>query len=319
MRERVRAAVAAGLVLLLGSGAVAGCTGGGPATPDRLVIAAGGQVYRVLAEALAEAARRAWGAEVRVTGQDGSVNNLRQVAEGEADVGFATLDTASIAVSGNRPFARAQPIRALARLYDDYLQLVTLAGGPVGGLDDLAGRQVAVGSRNSGTDIAADRVLAAADVDPDRVEAGAGTAASALRRGELDAFFVTGGLPTPAVTGLAEQVAVRLLPLQQLVPVLQAQHGESYQVRSVPAGTYPGIDATVQTVGIPNLLVVREDLPDDTAYRLTELLFGAKPELVAAHPEARGLDQRSALGSSPIPLHPGAARYYQDAKPLAAR
>lgn len=178
------------------------------------------------------------------------------------------------------------------------------------GLADLAGRRVAVGRLSSGTDIAAARVLAAADLDPDTVEAGAATAADALRRGEVDAFFVTGGLPTPAVAGLAEQVPVRLLPLQ-------ARHGESYQVRSVPAGTYPGIDATVQTVGIPNLLVVRDDLPEGTAYRLTELLFSAKPELVAAHPEARGLDHRSALGSSPIPLHPGAVRYYQAAKPLA--
>jgi hypothetical protein len=319
---RVPAAVWAGLVLALAVGGVGGCTGPEVPAPQRLVIAAGGpgDIYQQLGEALAGAARRAWGAEVRLAGSAGSIRNLELVAIGEADVGFASVDTAEIAVSGNSPFGRALPIQALARLYDDYLQVVTLAGSGIESLADLAGRRVSVGSDQAGTDIVAERLLAAAGVSPQQPAAlPASTSARALVAGEIDAFVVAGGLPTPAVAEVAAQPGAvpRLLPLQELVPDLQRQYGEYYQARSIPAGTYPGVDTTVATVGIPNVLVVRQDLPEATAYRLTELLFAAKPELVAAHVEARRLDHRSALATFPIELHAGAERYYRAAKPLA--
>ncbi|MGH3683126.1 MAG: TAXI family TRAP transporter solute-binding subunit [Natronosporangium sp.] len=310
------------LLLLIGAGA---CTDPEPAGVDRLVIAAGppDSVYQVLGDALGEAARRAWSTDVRVVGTDGSVDNLQQVAQGEAQVGFATVDTAQLAVLGNSPFRQAQPIEALAWLYDEYLQAVVLPDSGIEDLADLAGRRVSIGEPRSGTDVAADRVLRAASVEPaERLQLGAGTAAQALvRREEVDAIFVAGGLPTPAVAsvvaGLSPDNPPRLLPLSHVVPELQRQFGESYQARSIPPGTYPGVDATVETVGVANVLVVRQDLPEEVARRLTALLFEAKDQLVAAHPEARRLDHRSALATFPIELHPGAERYYQAAKPLA--
>ncbi|MPZ27587.1 MAG: TAXI family TRAP transporter solute-binding subunit [Micromonosporaceae bacterium] len=323
---RVRAAARAVLVLLLVTGAGNACTTRDAAAPQRLVIAAGpaDSVYRLLGDALGAAARRAWSAEVEVVGHYGSVDNLRLVAEGEADVGFATVDTAELAVQGNTPFDRAVPIRALARLYDEYLQAVALSGSGIEELADLAGRQVSIGEPRSGTDVAANRVLQAAEVEPgQRVgNLSAETAAQALvQREEVDAIFVAGGLPTPvvaAVVAAPPAAPPRLLPMADLVPELQRRFGESYQARSIPPGTYPGVDATVETVGIVNVLVVRQDLPEDLARRVTELLFSAKAQLVAAHPEARRLDHRSAVATFPIELHPGATRYYQAAKPLAA-
>jgi len=109
---------------------------------------------------------------------------------------------------------------------------------------------------------------------------------------------------------------VRLLPIPDEVGELQAQFGEYYLVRSITRGTY-GLAEEVATLGIPTVLVVRRDLPDRAAYRLTELLLAAKQRLVAAHEEARRLDRRSALATFPVTLHPGAARYDRDAKVLA--
>lgn len=193
---RVRPLAVAGLVLLLGPPAVAGCTGTEPATPDRLVIAAGpeGEVSRVLGEALGEAARRAWGADVSVTGQYGSVENLEKVANREADVGFATVDAAQSLHSGDGPFDPATSIRALARLYDDYLQLVTLAGRGIDELADLSGQRVSVGHFRSGTNIPVDRVLEAAGVRSVDREDQSTEPAAALRNEEIVAFFVAGGL-----------------------------------------------------------------------------------------------------------------------------
>jgi hypothetical protein len=310
-------------VALLAAGTVAagaaGCRGGRPAAPQELVIAAGGpdDVYRVLGDAFAEAARRQWSAQVEVAATGGAVENLQLVAEGLADVGFATLEAAAEARSGAEPFTGALPVVALARLYEDYLQVVTLAGNTeIDDLGDLAGRRVSIGTAGSGTDIAAARVLFARGVSPaSQVELDARASARALLDGEIDAFFVAGGLPTPAVVDLAGQAPVKLLGLPDVVGELQDQYGEYYLARSIPVGAYD-LDAEVETVGIPNVLVVRQDLPEQTAYRLTELLFDAKPDLVAAHEEARRLDHRSALATFPIELHPGALRYYRDQKPL---
>jgi uncharacterized protein len=311
---KVRAAAAALLLLL-----PAACTGGEPAAPDQLVIAAGGDedVYTFLAEALAEAAREAWSAQVRVVSTRGSVENLQLVAEGQADVGFATVDVAEIAVSGQRPFVTALPIQALARLYDEYLQVVTLADSGIDELSDLADRGVSVGRRESGVPIVAQRVTRAAGVTlTTTFDHTPSSSATALGRGEIDAFFIVGGLPTPVVENLADTAPIRLLSMPDLVDDLQAQSGEQYQAGSIPARTY-GLETEVATVTVANVLVVRQDLPEEYAYRLTELLFDAKPELVAAHEEARRLDHRSALATHQIPLHPGAQRYYRDTKPLA--
>lgn len=315
----MRLRMVAALLLLLSSGAAAACTGGQPAAPDRLVIAAGAadDVYQVLGEALGEAARRSWSAEVDVLSTQGSVENLQLVAEGQADVGFATVDTVAVALSGNRPFATALPIQALARLYDDYLQVVTLAGGDIRELADLTGRQVSVGVTGSGTDITADRVLQAEGISLGRRidDQNPRLAARALAAGEIDAFFVAGGLPTPVVSELAREVPVRLLSMPELAGDLRDQHDEYYHAQTIPAGSYD-LEAEVETVGVPTVLVVRQDLAEDTAYRLTELLFDAKPRLVEAHVEARRLDHRSAPATFPIELHPGAERYYRDEKPL---
>jgi TRAP transporter TAXI family solute receptor len=308
------AAALAGLVL-----ALAGCHAGEPAGPQRLVIAAGDpeNVYRLLGDALAEAVRQAWSAEVEVLDSDGSEQNLQLVASGQADIGFANLDNATTAVSGESGFAL--PVYALARLYDDYLQVVTLAEGGIEELADLQDRRVATGAPGSGTAAAANRVLDAAEV---RVEVAENLsldeAAEALVGGRIEAFFVAGGLPTPVVGNLVEAgTKVRLLPTSYLIDDLRNRFGDRYQTQTIPAGAYEGIETGVGTVSVPNLLVARHSLPDDVAYRLTQLLFAAKDELVAAHPEALRLDHRSALATLPIELHPGAMRYYREAKPYA--
>jgi uncharacterized protein len=307
----VRAAAA--LLLLL---AYSACSAGQPAAPDQLVIAAGGpeDAYRKLADALGQAAREAWSASVEVLPSRGPEDNLHLVADGRADVGFATVDVAASALSGEDPFEVALQIEALAHLYDDYLQVVTLASSDIEQVADLAQRRVSIGT--SGTDIVANRVLAAAGVEPrERYDYGPVASAQALASGEIDAFFVASGLPTQVVSDLAGPAPIRLLSMPGVVEELQSQYGEYYQRGSIPAGTY-GPEAEVATVTVGTVLVVRRDLPAEFAYRLTELLFDAKPELVAAHEGARRLDHRSAVATFPIGLHPGAQRYYRATKPL---
>ncbi|WP_067818943.1 TAXI family TRAP transporter solute-binding subunit [Actinomadura kijaniata] len=297
----------------------AACDLAPPPPLDRLTIATGGQggVYHTLGTAYAAAAARRWHADARVLTTAASVENLRLVADGRADVGFTTVDSAALAVRGEGAFTHPLPVVALAGLYDDYLQVVVRADGPVREMTHLRGRRVSTGSPDSGTEVVATRVLEAIELDPDRGidrrRMSAADSAEALRKDEIDAFFFTGGLPTPAVANLTAATRIRILSMRHIVDGLQQQYGEVYQTRSIPANTY-ALGEEVITVGIANVLVVRSDMGGAKARALTALLFDAKPTLVKAHAEARRLDHRTATATYPVALHPGAARYYRDSK-----
>ncbi|MGN9911162.1 TAXI family TRAP transporter solute-binding subunit [Phytohabitans sp. LJ34] len=301
---------------------------GGDAGPERLVIAGGGagDVYNALAHALADAARDEVTGEVRVLPTEGSIDNLRAVAEGQADVGFATVDATSQAAQGEGPFSGALPIVALARLYDDYLHIVVRADSKVRQLRDLAGLDISTGPPGSGTHTIASRVVQEAGHDINTFQEHHLTLArstEALATRDIAGLFVTGGLPMPALVDMSKHTPFRLLTLSDQIDRLQARYGEIYQARTIPATRTYAIPASVKqpdpvdTLGVTNVLVVRRALPEKTAYRLTELLFAAKPRLVAAHEEARRLDHRSALATYPVQLHPGAATYYRDHKIMA--
>jgi TRAP transporter TAXI family solute receptor len=300
---------------------VGGCTSD-ERRVDELIIATGGQggVYYTLGNALADAARTRWDAQVQVLSTAAAVQNLELVLADKADLAFTTIDAATLAIEGRPPFAQPQPIAALAWIYDDYLQIVVRADGVIHAVADLRGARVSTGSAGSGTEIVAARVLDAAGISIDRditrARLSAAESAKALQEGRIDGFFFTGGLPTPAVAELAAATRIRILSLTDEVAVLQQKYGGMYAFRTIASTVY-GLDSPTATVAIPNVLVVRRDMAEETAHALTALLFDAKPQLVAAHAEARRLDQRAALGTFPVELHPGAARYYREAKTMA--
>ncbi len=317
---RGRVAVAA-LALLAAWVPAVGCDREPPAPVTRLVIATGGagSPYEALGRALADVVRDEWGATVEVRATAGSVENLERVGAGTADLGFATVDAAHSAAQGDSPFLGAQPIVALAGLYEDYLHLVVRADGPIHQISDLVDFDVSIGPKGSGTDILAERVIEAGGHDLGDLNEkylSVTDSADALVAGTLHAFFVVGGLPTPAVDALARRLPIRLLSVPDEMSTLQERFGGYYLGRSMPVGTY-GLRAEVATVGVPNVLVVRRQMPERVAYALTELLFRARARLSAAHPEARRVGERSALATYPIPLHPGATGYYRQAKPMA--
>ncbi|WP_433477948.1 TAXI family TRAP transporter solute-binding subunit [Spirillospora sp. CA-142024] len=310
----VTGVVAAGVLAVL-----AGC-GGAAAAPWRLVIATGGRegVYYAYGQGIAKAAReRLPEAKPQVISTGASVENLRLVGEGRADVAFALADSAALAFEGRPPFAAREPVVALARLYENYTHLVVPADSGIRRLPDLKGRVVSLGAAGSGTELIATRLLTVAGVDPKqgvrvrRLQVG--DAADALRGGHVDAFFFSGGLPTGAIADLARTMPIRLIDLSAYVEPLERRYRAFYEERSILASTY-GLAGQVRTIGVPNYLVVNASMPEERAYRLTRLLFTRRDELAAAHPEALHLNRRSAVSTYPLPLHPGAMRYYREAK-----
>ncbi|WP_046471948.1 TAXI family TRAP transporter solute-binding subunit [Allosalinactinospora lopnorensis] len=281
-----------------------------------LTIATGGPggVYHVYGASLAESALSR---SARAMPTGASVENVRLVAEGEADVGFTLADVAALAVNGQPPFDEPHSVAALARVYDNRTHLIVRDDLPVERADELAGHRVSVGDEGSGTELIADRVLELAGVDPQdditRRNQSIRESVLAIRAGWLDAVFWSGGLPTEAVTSMAESAPIRLIGLAEYVEPLREEHGDFFTEQSIPAGTYPGVPH-VRTIGVPNLLVVSEGMPDEMAEEITRSLFAARDELVEAHPVALHLNPRVAIATLPVPLHPGAAGYYRSQK-----
>ncbi|HXV94165.1 MAG TPA: TAXI family TRAP transporter solute-binding subunit, partial [Pseudonocardia sp.] len=274
-------------------------------------------VYYAMGTALAEVWRERLGlgeAPV-VVPTAGSVANLDLLGSGGADVAFSQVDTAADRLATVRTGDPRAP-RALARIYDDVVQVVVRASAPITTLDDLRGARVSVGARDSGVFVVAGRLLAAAGVDVDRdlraVRLGINESVDALYAGEIDAFFWSGGLPTAGVRDLARALPIRLLDLEDVLVIVRDRH-PVYASRTVPATSYD-IGAPVTTVAVRNVLLVTAAMPADLAGALVDALFAARPQLAQVNPLALTIVSRAAIGTQPVPLHPGAEGFYRASK-----
>ncbi|MEV6932220.1 TAXI family TRAP transporter solute-binding subunit [Dactylosporangium sp. NPDC051485] len=288
------------------------CESEGDGASGTLRIATGspGAVYYRYGSAIADLARKYLPkVHASVLSTAASQINVDYLLQDTADVAFTQADIAA----GNEA-AHPGQLAALARLYDDYIHVVVAANGPIANFPDLLGRRVSVGAQGSGTAITADRVLGVNDIAVERAQLGLDDSVRAMHDGKIDAFFFSGGLPVAAIAELAKQVPIRLLDLAASVPSLRARYGDYYAERVVPASTYTGIKPTV-VIGIANYLVVRLSMSEPLAYGVTRLIFEGRDELAKAHQAAARLNVRSAISTPPLPLHPGAIRYYRAQKP----
>ena len=249
-----------------------------------------------------------------------SVDNLKLIQLGKADIAFVLTDTLDDAIHGRGPFSK-MPVKArtLAVLYPNYTQVATIEGKGINRLADLRGRVVSTGSPGSGTEVIAFRVLRAAGLDPDKDIRRQGltvnASVDALKDGKIDAFFWSGGLPTASLLDLSSTIGItaKLLSNDEVLPKLQEQFTPGLYFRLViPKGTYPGVNYDSGSVGVANALVVKETMTDELAYELTKVLFDRQPDLAAIHPEAKKLNLDTAVHGSPAPFHPGAIRYYEE-------
>jgi TRAP transporter TAXI family solute receptor len=311
----------AGAVLAVVAGAAACSPNDPPGGEGRLSIATGGAggVYQVYGGGLADLlSDELPDAPTTAETTSASVDNLLLVADGESDVAFSLADSAIDAVEGNESFERPLPLRALGTLYPNITQVAVKADSGIETIEDMRGRTVSVGSPGSGTEVIALRLLAVAGVDPDeditKRQLGVGESTQALREGSIDAFFWSGGVPTGAVTDLATTDDIRLLALDRYLPQMRERFGEAYAEAQVEEGEYTGVPATA-TIGVPNLLMVRDDMADRLAYDITRTLYEGRDRLATIVPAAESLDPAKGREVvDPVQLHPGAQRFYEEAR-----
>ena len=297
-------------------GGSAGCAE--PAGGGRLSIATGNTtgVYYILGGGIANVLTNEMeGTEATAEATNASAENIRLVCAGDSDIGFTLADTATDAVNGEAGFdGEPQSIQALARIYNNYTQVFARTDAGIDSIADLAGKSVSTGSPNSGTEVIATRLLEVNDLgtdDVDQQRLGLPESVQGMKDGAIDALIWSGGLPTGGITDLVTSMGddVMMLPLDEELPKLQDAYGESYTAGTIPADIY-GLPGDVETVAVPNLLVVSDAMPDDVAEDVTRTIFENLDALRQVHPEAENISADTATETGDVPLHPGAQAYF---------
>lgn len=273
----------------------------------------GGGLARIITEKMTDAE-----ATAEVTG--GSVDNMKLIQVGDADLGLSTVDSAYDAIKGEGAYKETGAVEAcaLAVLYTSFVHVVALQESGIATVADMKGKRISVGSAGSSTEGAADRILAAAGLDPQaditRDNLSVAESVAAMKDKKIDAFFWIGGLPTSAVTDLVAtpNLPVTFIDTSAVVEQLREQYGPVYTAFTLPQATYAGLTADVPGVGIGNILFVNASMPVDLAYQLLDTIFTNLDEVHAVHPEAEKLSLETAPIDSSIPFHPGAIKFYAE-------
>ena len=256
-------------------------------------------------------------ATTEVTG--GSVDNLKLVGSGQADLAFAQVDAAWDAINGQDKFPTKLPIRALVVMYPNHMHVVTVDGSGIANIEDLKGRHVSTGSPGSATEVFAFRVIEAAGLDKDkdmtRERLGVAESVNAIKDRKIDAFFWVGGLPTAAVTDLAAtpNIKIKLLDFAHLVDKMNTKYGPLYAAATIPKETYPGMDKDAQNITVWNIMAVNSKFDEKLAYDLTKIMLEKREDLAKVHKEALNIKvENQSSKKAGIPWHPGALRYFAE-------
>jgi len=257
------------------------------------------------------------GAQSRVQVTKGSVENLKLLDAGEGELAFSLGDTVSAAWKGDSDAGfrtSLRNLRGVAAIYRNYIQLVVSESSGVKTLLDLKGKRVSVGPRQSGTELNARAIFAAAGLsyaDFGRTDyLPFGQSAKMIEKGELDATLQSAGLGVDSIRYLSTAVPIRMVAIPK--EIVMKIGDPAYVPSVIPAGTYEGQSEPVETAAVANFLVTREDLSDDVVYAMTKAIFSNLNELVQIHPAAREIAIKDAVSGMPLPLHPGAERYYRE-------
>jgi uncharacterized protein len=287
-----------------------GCLGSEPGGRVRLAAGDPGGLYLAFAELLATRVRSRYpDIAVEVVPTEGSVENLARLRSADVDMGLALADVAERDRAGLPDVAAPQ---AVARVYENYLQIIVRDSAPIHQLADLAGRRVSIGPGGSGGATTSEALFEATGlrgrVDTLRYRLQDGLAR--LADGSLDALVWSGGVPTPAIADLNGTLPLRMLDLGGLTEPMANLTGYPYLVRRVPTGGYvpPGL----RSIGVPDLLLCRPGSAAEVVAAVVDVLATDAPQLVP--PNVRGLQYLappSMIQTGLLPLHAGAINAYR--------
>ena len=246
-----------------------------------------------------------------------SAENMNLLEAGRAELAFALADTVADAYTGNTEAGFKAPLtklRGLSGTYNNYIQIVANADSGIKTLADLKGKRISVGAARSGTELNARAVLKAAGLtyaDFDKVEyLPFGESVELMKNRQLDVTLQSAGLGVSSIRDLATSVKIVIVAIP---PEVVAKIGNAaYLDAIIPANTYEGQTEDTPTTAVPNFLVTQTGVSDDLAYQMTKVLYEHLDTLASTHNAAKAIKLENALKGMPVPLHPGAERYYKE-------
>ncbi|GAB4074899.1 TAXI family TRAP transporter solute-binding subunit [Barrientosiimonas marina] len=257
----------------------------------------------------------------RAVSTGASVTNAQELSEGKYDAVLIQNDIAYYAVNGGTlddfNDETVDNMAGMTSLYPEDIQVVTTADSDIKSLDDLNGKNVAVGDQGSGAEANANQILEAAGITYDDITPqymGFGDASQGLQNGTIDAAFITAGAPTSAIQELGANQDVNVLSLSDEVIDNLISKYSYYTERTISGDTYAdyGQEEDINTVAVMAIMVVDSELPEDTVYNMTKALFENRDELEAAHDRGTDITLDGARNGMSIDLHPGAEKYYDE-------
>lgn len=248
-----------------------------------------------------------------------SVENIGLVSKGETEIAFVQNDVTFYAFTGTETFKDKEKItnvRGMAMLYPEVVQIIATAESGIKSVADLKGKKLAVGAAGSGTEVNARQVLAEYGLTYDDLGKADylsfNEAADQLKNKQIDAAFVTGAIPTSAVTEVTQTADINVIPVDSdKIASLIAKY-PFYTEVVIPANSYKGQTEDVSAAAVMAMLVVPEDLDDELAYNLTKQLFEQRQVIIDTHARGNDIKLETALAGMPIDVHPGAMKYYDE-------
>lgn len=283
-------------------------------------IATGGVtgVYYPLGGAMAEIiSANVTGVIANAESTGASVANANAIAAGDTELALLQNDIAFYAATGTEMFnSRNTKLLGITMLYPETIQIVARQGSGINSIEDLRGKRVVVGDRGSGTEANARQILAAHGMsysDLGRVDyLSFGEGANNLRDGNVDAVFNTAGLPTAAIADLASTHQITILTVSDDAFAKLREDYPFYTQVTIPAGTYRGQNEDVKTVAVMAMLAVNADVSEDLVYNMTKAIFTNLDRIGSAHAQGRNVSLEKALDGMPVPVHPGAQRFFDE-------
>jgi uncharacterized protein len=256
------------------------------------------------------------GVKTQVQATKASVENLILLQQGRGEIAFALGDSLKAAWEGDEEAgfkSKLDKLRTIGAIYPNYIQVVATADSGIRTLADLRGKSLSVGAPKSGTELNSRAILAAAGLsykDLGKVEyLPFAESVDLMKNRQLDATLQSAGLGVASLKDLSTSIDIAVVAVpKQVVDRI----GPPFTSVMIPANTYAGQEKDVPTAAVTNYLVTSTAVSDDLAYQMTKLIFESLPELANSHVAGKDIRLETAASGSPIPLHPGAIRYYKE-------
>jgi len=245
------------------------------------------------------------------------VENTRLLKLGEIDLGLVQTSAAYQAFHGEQVFEgdKVENLRGMAVLYPQPMQIVVAKDSDIFTFEDLVGKKIGVGAPASGEEVTFKEIIGVAghsidDYKPYYISLA--EQASAFKDRNIDAMWYVSGIPTSGILDVASVIDIRLVPISGELRDEVIKKYPYHAPYTIPAGTYPGQDEDVETLSSPAYLVATTRLPEELAYNILDAMFSHIEVLQTSHAQGKSITLEGALLGSPIPLHPGAERYYKE-------